>query len=132
VEHIKSASDEEVIDRPPEKKGKPPKPPKRFKVIYHNDDFTPMEFVTWTLIEYFNKSEKNITETAEKWEKEHKLPDSIAEIVHNQVLARGSFEVLNIAKKLNLPPPFKIEIPQIKIGKKGAVSKNKDTSPEVA
>ena len=83
-------------------------------------------------ITYFNKSEKNITETAEKWEKEHKLPDSIAEIVHNQVLARGSFEVLNIAKKLNLPPPFKIEIPQIKIGKNEYNASKQNRGPEIA
>ena len=67
----------------------------------------------------------------EKWDKEHKLPDAIAEAVHNRALAQGSFEVLNIAKKLNLPPPFKVEIPQIKIGKKEA-SNSKDSSPEVA
>jgi hypothetical protein len=47
-------------------------------------------------------------------------------------LAQGSFEVLNIAKKLNLPPPFKVEIPQIKIGKKKGGSNSKDASPEVA
>ena len=40
----------DVIDRPPEKKKQPPKPPRKFKVIYHNDDFTPMEFVSWNLM----------------------------------------------------------------------------------
>jgi len=83
-------------------------------------------------VNYHDDSKDIIKKADEKWQKEHKLPDSIAEIIHNRVLGQGSFEVLNIAKKLNLPPPFKIEIPQIKIGKKGEVSKNNDTSPEVA
>lgn len=29
--------------------------PKRYKVVFHNDDFTPMEFVIHLLIEIFNK-----------------------------------------------------------------------------
>ena len=82
-------------------------------------------------ITYHEDSKNNIKNADEKWQKEHKLPDAIAEIVHNRVLGQGSFEVLNIAKKLNLPPPFKIEIPQIKIGKKGEVSKD-NSGPEVA
>ena len=73
----------------------------------------------------------NTEAVVKKWEREHKLPDNIAEAVHNRALAQGSFEVLNIAKKMNLPPPFKVEIPQIKIGKKKAKD-NKDSSPEVA
>ena len=57
MEHMKSVGNAEVVDRKPKNKIKPPKPPRKFKVIYHNDDFTPMEFVSWTLIAYFNKSE---------------------------------------------------------------------------
>ena len=72
-----------------------------------------------------------IDKAVKKWEREHKLPDKIAEAVHNRTLAQGSFEVLNIAKKLNLPPPFKVEIPQIKIGKK-AENTGKNDSPEIA
>ena len=73
----------------------------------------------------------NIEAAIKKWESEHKLPDKIAEAVHNRAFAQGSFEVLNIAKKMNLPPPFKVEIPQIKIGKKDTKSNNGD-SAEVA
>ena len=83
-------------------------------------------------ISYQDNSKDTIKEAEERWQKEHKLPDNIAEQVHNRVLGQGSFEVLNIAKKINLPPPFKIEIPQIKIGKKGEVAKNTGNSPEVA
>ena len=83
-------------------------------------------------VRYHESTKNNIKKADERWQKEHKLPDNIAEIVHNRVLGQGSFEVLNIAKKLNLPPPFKIEIPQIKIGKKGEKANSKNSSPEVA
>ena len=49
-----------VIDRDGSdtvKKTKKPKPPRKYKVIYHNDDYTPMEFVTWSLMEFFNRTE---------------------------------------------------------------------------
>ena len=83
-------------------------------------------------IGYVDDSKDVVEKAVGKWDREHKLPDPIAEAVHNRTLAQGSFEVLNIAKKLNLPPPFKVEIPQIKIGKKEMPSSNKDSSPEVA
>ena len=83
-------------------------------------------------VTYHEEKSDSIKDAEERWQKEHKLPDNIAEMIHNRVLGQGSFEVLNIAKKLNLPPPFKIEIPQIKIGKKGEVSKNNNSGPEVA
>jgi len=83
-------------------------------------------------IVFFDKQKKKIKDIENKWEREHKLPDTAAEIIHNRVLAQGSFEVLNISKKLNLPPPFKIEIPQIKIGKQNNNKTDKDNSPEIA
>ena len=83
-------------------------------------------------VTYHEGKSESIKKADERWQKEHKLPDNIAEIVHNRVLGQGSFEVLNIAKKLNLPPPFKIEIPQIKIGKKKEASNTKNNGPEVA
>ena len=83
-------------------------------------------------IVFFDKQKKKIKDIENKWEREHKLPDTVAEIIHNRVLAQGSFEVLNITKKLNLPPPFKIEIPQIKIGKQNNNKTDKDNSPEIA
>ena len=83
-------------------------------------------------IMYHDEAKEVIQKSDEQWQKKHKLPDNIAEVIHNRVLAQGSFEVLNIAKKMNLPPPFKVEIPQIKIGKKGEISNNKNSGPEIA
>ena len=39
------------------KKTKRPNSPRKYKVIYHNDNYTPMEFVTWSLMEFFNRTE---------------------------------------------------------------------------
>ena len=38
---------------------------------------------------------------------------------------------LNIARKLGLPPPFKIEVPQVKMGKSENIKPNIN-SPEIA
>lgn len=32
------------------------KPPKKYKVVYHNDDFTPMELVVISLMHFFRRS----------------------------------------------------------------------------
>ena len=32
------------------------KPPKKYKVVYHNDDYTPMDLVTISLIHFFRHS----------------------------------------------------------------------------
>ena len=40
------------------------KPPKKYKVVFHNDDFTPMDFVAIILMLYFHQSSEaawNIT-----------------------------------------------------------------------
>jgi len=51
--------------------------------------------------------------------------------LYNRVLGEGSFEVLNIARKLGLPPPFKIEVPQVKMGENKNIKPNIN-SPEIA
>lgn len=38
------------------------KEPSLFKVVFHNDDFTPMEFVSAALIQIFNKNVKEADE----------------------------------------------------------------------
>ena len=39
------------------KRPRKPQPPPRYRVIYHNDDFTPMEFVMQLLTEIFHHPE---------------------------------------------------------------------------
>lgn len=39
-------------------------PPRMFKVVIHNDDYTPIEFVVAVLIEYFSKTPDQAMELA--------------------------------------------------------------------
>ncbi|MBJ35430.1 MAG: hypothetical protein CMB62_02285 [Euryarchaeota archaeon] len=81
----------------------------------------------------YSDDDKNIIKSSQqKWEKEHKLPEKITGEVYNRVLGEGSFEVLNIARKLGLPPPFKMEVPQVKMGVNKNNAKPISNSPEIA
>ena len=58
------------------------KPPRKYKVIYHNDDYTPMEFVTWSLMEFFKRTEidaQSITLEV------HKLGSAVAGVYEYQI-----------------------------------------------
>tara|TARA_B100001939_G_scaffold340989_1_gene349969 strand:- start:2067 stop:2393 length:327 start_codon:yes stop_codon:yes gene_type:complete len=90
----------DVIDRPPEKKKKPPKPPRKFKVIYHNDDFTPMEFVSWSLMTFFNKSEPEANSITLEV---HKLGAAVAGIYDYQIAEQKVYEVMELAKENDYP-----------------------------
>ena len=100
MEHMKSVGNAEVVDRKPKNKIKPPKPPRKFKVIYHNDDFTPMEFVVWTLQAYFNKSEVDANSTMMEI---HKLGAAIAGIYDYQIAEQKVHEVMELARENDYP-----------------------------
>ena len=44
----------DLLDK--EKEKQKIKPPSKYKVVFHNDDYTPMDFVVVTLVVVFNKS----------------------------------------------------------------------------
>ena len=79
---------------------------------------------------YSNEDLKKIKNAQKEWDKSHKLPEKITAELYNRVLGEGSFEVLNIARKLGLPPPFKVEVPQIKTNNKQNQT-SKSISPEI-
>ena len=95
--------DTTVIDRDGSdttKKTKKPKPPRKYKVIYHNDDYTPMEFVTWSLMEFFNKTEieaQSITLEV------HKMGYAVAGVYDYQMAEQKIYEVLITAKENEFP-----------------------------
>ena len=80
---------------------------------------------------YSDKKNDVIKSAQIQWEKEHKLPEKMTGELYNRVLGEGSFEVLNIARKLGLPPPFKIEEPQVKMWQNKNI-KPSINSPEIA
>jgi len=92
-----------VIDRNGSDTVKKPKkiePPRNYKVIYHNDDFTPMEFVTWSLMEFFNKTEieaQSITLEV------HKMGYAVAGVYDYQMAEQKIYEVLITAKENEFP-----------------------------
>ena len=100
MERMGSKGGADVVDRPPKKKKQPPKPPKKFKVIYHNDDFTPMEFVVWTLQAYFNKNEVDANSIMMEI---HKLGAAIAGIYDYQIAEQKVYEVMELAKENDYP-----------------------------
>ena len=92
-----------VIDRDGSdtiKKTKKPKPPRKFKVIYHNDDYTPMEFVTWSLMEFFNRTEVDAQSLTLQV---HKEGSAIAGIYDFQIAEQKIYEVLTAAKENEFP-----------------------------
>tara|TARA_R100000773_G_C4136270_1_gene64832 strand:+ start:238 stop:540 length:303 start_codon:yes stop_codon:yes gene_type:complete len=56
--------------------------PKKYKVVFYNDDFTPMNLVTSILIEVFNKG---ITEAQSIMMKVHKQGKGIAGVYSKQI-----------------------------------------------
>ena len=92
-----------VIDRngsDTTKKTKKRNPPRKYKVIYHNDDYTPMEFVTWSLMEFFNKTEVDAQSLTLEV---HKLGSAIAGIYDYQIAEQKIWEVLSSAKENEFP-----------------------------
>ena len=92
-----------VIDRDGTATVKKPKrvePPRRYKVIYHNDNYTPMEFVTWSLMEFFNRTEidaQSLTLAV------HKLGSAVAGVYDYQIAEQKIWEVLTSAKEHEFP-----------------------------
>ena len=82
------------------KKPRKPQPPSRYKVIYHNDDFTPMEFVSWSLRAFFNKDEMEANSIMLEV---HKLGNAIAGIYDFQTAETKIYEVMTSAKENEFP-----------------------------
>ena len=82
------------------KKTKRPDSPRKYKVIYHNDNYTPMEFVTWSLMEFFNRTEVDAQSLTLEV---HKLGSAIAGIYDYQIAEQKIWEVLTAAKENQFP-----------------------------
>ena len=103
MEHIKSENSDNVgvLDRPGKtKRKKEPAPPRKYKVILHNDDFTPMGFVVFILREFFHKTEEEANSITLQV---HKLGQGIAGIYDYQIAEQKVYDVSECAKEHQFP-----------------------------
>ena len=74
--------------------------PKQYKVILHNDDYTPMEFVVQILMEIFHKSS---IESQQLMLQVHKQGKAICGIYTYEIASTKVSQVTKIAKENKYP-----------------------------
>ena len=74
--------------------------PRRYKVIFHNDDFTTMEFVVLVLRQHFHKSE---TEAMHIMLTVHRKGSAVAGIYPRDVAETKTAEVMRHARERGMP-----------------------------
>ena len=89
----------DILEKP-KKRVKKIKPPKKYAVILHNDDYTPMEFVVWILMEFFHKTEEEANSIMLEV---HKKGKGVAGIYDHQIAEQKISEVAESAKEHNFP-----------------------------
>jgi len=75
-------------------------PPKNYKVVLHNDDYTPMDFVSQLLMQLFHKDEisaKAITQNV------HSKGKGIAGIYSREIAETKTNEVISVAQNYGHP-----------------------------
>ena len=76
------------------------KPPRNYFVLFKNDDYTTMEFVTYALMYYFSKTK---TEAEKIMMNVHTKGEGIAGVYPFQVAEQKAYEVMLEAKELDYP-----------------------------
>jgi ATP-dependent Clp protease adaptor protein ClpS len=74
--------------------------PKRYRVIFHNDDYTTMEFVVLVLMQYFHKSE---TEAFHIMMTVHKKGSACAGLYPRDVAETKVAQVIKHAREHGMP-----------------------------
>ena len=74
--------------------------PRRFKVIFHNDDYTTMEFVVLVLMKFFHKSE---TEATHIMLSVHHKGQGVAGLYTKDVAETKVAQVQDYAKEQGMP-----------------------------
>jgi ATP-dependent Clp protease adaptor protein ClpS len=75
-------------------------PPRRYKVIFHNDDYTTMEFVVEVLKKFFHKSD---TEAVFIMLKVHRTGSGVAGVYTRDVAETKVSEVMKYARENGMP-----------------------------
>jgi ATP-dependent Clp protease adaptor protein ClpS len=74
--------------------------PRRYKVIFHNDDYTTMEFVVDTLMRFFHKSQAEATHIMLTV---HKKGNGVAGVYTRDVAETKVEEVMKHARESGMP-----------------------------
>jgi ATP-dependent Clp protease adaptor protein ClpS len=74
--------------------------PKKYKVIFHNDDYTTMEFVVLVLRQFFHKSE---TEALHIMLTVHRKGSAVAGIYPRDIAETKVAEVMRHAREVGMP-----------------------------
>ena len=74
--------------------------PKRYKVIYHNDDYTTMEFVVETLLRFFHKTQAEATHIMLTV---HTKGNAVAGVYTRDVAETKVENVMNHARESGMP-----------------------------
>ena len=107
IETLDDADTTGVVDRKPSKKKTKLKPPRDYKVILHNDDFTPMEFVVFILETIFHKP----TPEAERIMKEvHEQGKGIAGVYTHEIAEQKVYDTVETARDNQYPLQVTAEV----------------------
>jgi len=82
------------------------KEPSMFRVIYMNDDFTPMEFVVSSLIEYFNYNDDTATKITVDV---HEQGSAVVAVLPYEIAEQRGIEVTLDARARGFPLQIKVE-----------------------
>lgn len=82
------------------------KEPNTYKVIFLNDDYTPMDFVVSLMIDIFKHSEKTAHEITMKI---HEEGSGVVGEYHYEVAEQKALEAANLCKQHGFPLQIKIE-----------------------
>ena len=76
------------------------KPPNNYQVIFHNDNYTPMEFVVWVLLKVFHHPADRAQ--AIMWDV-HKKGIGVAGVYTFQIAEQRVFDSMTLAKEKGFP-----------------------------
>ncbi len=74
--------------------------PRRYKVIFHNDDYTTMEFVVEVLQRFFQKT---LTEAMHVMLTVHKMGAAVATVTTRDLAETKTAQVMDFAKEQGMP-----------------------------
>ena len=89
-----------VSEKPKPKSKRKLKPPDNYQVVFHNDDFTPMEFVVWVLQGVFHHP---VSRAQQIMLDVHKKGKGVAGVYTFEIAETKVYRSMVMAKENNLP-----------------------------